>query len=200
MSRAPLLIVAIIAVSNPHVLSGQELPAAQVSAGYSYLASPSAIIVYGSDERGDASHSGWFAEAVGNITAHAGFVGQVSASYTTSTLSARAERAALRAYSFLGGGRATSRCCGRVAPFGQVLAGKVRVNANVTRGGGNVSRYPSDYFALLFGGGADIRIGAGTAGLHVAADVVRISRGGGDGFGPSGNTWRLLIGITAPMR
>ena len=199
MSRASLLIVAIMAVSKPDALSGQELPAAQISAGYSHLASPGAIIVYGSDESGDASHSGWFAEVVGNIYAHAGFVGQVSGSYTTSTVSGRGERAAHRAYSFLGGGRATSRCCRRVAPFGQVLAGMVRVNAHVTRGGRDISRMPVDYFALLFGGGADIRIGAGPAGLHLAGDFVSISRGT-NGFGPSGNTWRLRVGITGPMR
>lgn len=200
MSRASLLMVTIMAVTRPHALSGQQLPAAQISAGYSHLASPSAILVYGSDESGDASHSGWFGEVVGNISAHAGVVGQVSATYTTSTVSGKAERAAHRAYSFLGGWRATSRCCRRVAPFGQVLAGMVRVNAVVTRGERTIfSDYPNDYFALLFGGGADIRIGAGPAGLHLAGDVVRISNGN-DGFGPSGNTWRLLVGITVPMR
>jgi len=76
----------------------------------------------------------------------------------------------------------------------------VRVNAVVTRGERTIfSEYPSDYFALLFGGGADIRVGAGPAGLHLAGDVVRINNGN-DGFGPSGNTWRLLVGITVPMR
>ena len=69
MSRASLLIVAIVAVCTPQALSGQELPAAQISAGYSHLASPSAIIDYGSDESGDASHSGWFAEVAANMFA-----------------------------------------------------------------------------------------------------------------------------------
>ena len=72
----------------------------------------------------------------------------------------------------------------------------VRVNVEVTRGGPPIAEYPSDYFALVFGGGADIRMGAGPAGLHIAGDFVR----GNDGFGPSGNTWRLLLGITVPMR
>jgi hypothetical protein len=193
MSRASLLIVAIMGVCKPHALSGQELPAAQISAGYSYLTSPSAIIDYGSDESGDAPHSGWFAEVVGNMFDHAAFVGQVSATYTTSTVSGKAERATHRAYSFLGGGRATSRCCGRVAPFGQVLAGMVRVNGDVRRAERLITHLGSDYFALVFGGGADIPIGAGPAGLHLAGDVVRISHG-------KGNTWRLLVGITAPMR
>ena len=199
MARASLLIVAIIVMSTPHPLCGQELPAAQISAGYSHLASPDAIIAYGSDESGDASHSGWFAEVAGNMFAHAGFVGHVSATYTTSTLRSRAERARNRAYSFLGGGRATSRCCGRVAPFGQVLAGMVRVNVEIDRGGPPTRAYPDDYFAMTFGGGADIRMGAGPAGLHLAGVVVRINRGS-DGFGPSGTTWRLLVGITVPMR
>jgi hypothetical protein len=195
-SRASLLIATIMAASHPQSVSGQELPAAQLSAGYSHLASPSAVIVYGG---GDASNHGWFAEIVGNMAAHAGFVGQVSATYTGSTFTGRGERVTHRAYSFLGGGRATAGCCRRVAPFGQVLAGMVRINADVSRGGQDVSDHPVDYFGMLFGGGADIRLGAGPAGLHVGADVVRISRGS-DGFGPSGNTWRLLVGMTVPMR
>ena len=195
MSRALLLIVAIMTLCKPRLVFGQELPGAQISAGYSHLADPGAIIVYGS---GETSNHGWFAEIVGNMAAHAGFVGQVSATYTRSTSTGRGERVANRAYSFLGGGRATSRCCQRVVPFGQVLAGMVRVNAEVTRGQ-RVSQFPADYFALVFGGGADIRIGTGPAGLHLAGDIVRVSRGS-EGFDPTGNTWRLLAGLTFPMR
>ena len=49
--------------------------------------------------------------------------------------------------------------------------------------------------AFVYGGGADIRMGSGPVGLHVAADVFRLRD-----YGQGSGSWRMLVGITAPMR
>ena len=190
-----------VAVIVPVNALAQEVPGAQFAAGYSHLGSPNVVPSNTTDETGDAPHAGWFAQVIGNVTPHAGLVAEVSGTYTRGTLLSRNWRGTKRIYTFLGGGRATSRCCRTVAPFAQVLTGFVykteKVNSN--GGAGSIANYADRYFALMFGGGADVPLGR-SIGLHVAADVVRIYRGGDYGGDYSPNTWRLHIGVVAPMR
>lgn len=196
-----------LVLSNPVAVFGQDLPAAQVAGGYSYLTRPNAILVgvisdeppdASSDEGGSAPGSGWFAEIVGNTMPYAAVVGQVSATYTTGTLNSRRWRGEDTAYTFLGGPRFSSRCCGAVVPFAQAMVGWVRTDADITTDVPNqVVKWSDSYYALVAGGGVDIRAG-GKVGVHVAGDVMRTSRGhqGSD----YDRTWRLQAGFVVPMR
>jgi hypothetical protein len=190
--HAPTFFI-ICAFAAPIPVLAQESPAAQAAAGYSHLANPNLVMTYGSDETGHASHSGWFAEVIGRVAPHVGVIGQVSATYTSGTVSGRAERTRDRAYLFLGGSRVTGRCCGVVVPFGQVMAGLVRLSGTIT--GSRSSTITDVTSAFVYGGGADIRMGSGPVGLHVAADVFRLRD-----YGQGSGSWRMLVGITGPMR
>ena len=185
----------------------QDVPAAQVAVGYSYLTRPNAVLVRSisdeptgtsSDQGGSAPRSGWFGEIIGNITPYAAIVGQISATYTTGTLNSGAWRGNDTAYTFLGGGRASLRRQAAVVPFGQVLVGWVRTDADVTEGASTRILMLSDnYYALVAGGGADIRLG-GNVGIRAAVDVMRTSRG--YQAGDYDRTWRLQAGLIVPMR
>jgi hypothetical protein len=182
----------------------QDAAPVQVSGGYSYLTRPNAILVSvitdepsgtSEDEGGKAPGSGWFGEIVGNITPYAAIVGQVSATYTTGTLNSKGWRGEDTAYAFLGGGRATLRRR-VVAPFGQVLLGMVRTDADVTSSSG-IARWSNNYYAIAAGGGVDLRAG-GNVGVHVAVDMMRTSSGRGGGA--YDGTWRMQAGLVVPMR
>jgi hypothetical protein len=193
------ILFGVLAVSVPAF--AQDVPAAQVAGGYSYLTRPNAVLVgaiqdelphSSSNQGGSASGSGWFAEVIGNITQYVGIVGQVSATYTSGTLNSRAWRGDDTAYAVLGGGRASLRNP-NVVPFAQVLFGWVRTEADVTEQASRpVANFSDNYYALAVGGGADIRLG-GAVGVHLAADVMRTSR-------DSDRTWRVQAGLIVPMR
>ena len=198
-------LLGVLAASVPAF--AQDVPATQVAGGYSYLTRPNAVLVQvisdepphsSSDQGGSAPGSGWFAEIIGNITPYAAIVGQVAATYTTGTFNSRAWHGNDTAYTFLGGGRASLRRQAAVVPFGHVLVGWVRTHADITEGASNrVGLFSDNYFALVVGGGADIRLG-GHVGIDVAADVMRTSRG--HQAGDYDRTWRLQAGLIVPMR
>jgi hypothetical protein len=153
-------LLGIAVLVSPVSLLAQDAPPVQVAAGYSYLTRPNAVLVgvisdqpagTSDDEGGSAPGSGWFAEIIGNITSYAAIVGQVSATYTTGTLNSRAWHGEDTAYAFLGGGRASLRRRD-VVPFGQVLLGLIRTDADVTEGtSGRVGQWSDHYFALSAG-------------------------------------------------
>jgi hypothetical protein len=150
-----------------------------------------------SDQDDSASGSGWFAEIIGNVTSNAAIVGEVSAAYPTGTLNSRAWSGEGTAYTFLGGGRASLHGR-RVVPFGQVLVGWVRTEAEIAEGSSDrVTQWSDNYWALAAGGGADIRLG-GNLGVHAAIDLMRTSRGSQSG--DYTRTWRMRAGLIFPMR
>ena len=197
MSRGSSAFFLVLWLGTPAALFAQAVPAAQVSGGYSYVTNPTTVMADTSDETGEAPRSGWFADVIGNITPHIGIVGEVAATFTTGTLLSRNWHGTHHAYLFLGGARATSRCCRRVVPFGQVLAGALRINNKLRDGGGHVGSYSSTRLSFVVGGGANIRLG-GPVGLRFAVDGLFVGRG--RAFGADGKTWRMLGGVTVPMR
>jgi hypothetical protein len=187
-------LLGIAVLVSPVSLLAQDAPAVQVTAGYSYLTRPNAVLVgVISDQPAGTSDD----ELVCRNYWNAAIVGQVSATYTTGTLNSRAWHGEDTAYAFLGGGRASLRRRA-VVPFGQVLLGLIRTDADITEGtSGRVGQWSDHYFALSAGGGVDIRLG-GSIGVHVAADVMRTSRG--RQALDYDRTWPLQAGLILPMR
>jgi len=141
----------------PASIYADELPRAQIAAGYSYLRVISADIDY---------PSGWFASGTWNVTDVLGISGEVGGSSRSSQVPGLP---ALNSneYNVMGGLRVGRRS--PIAPFAQALIGLVRFTNSF-----NVSE--SD-FGMQFGGGLDLKL-YGPFGARVEADYRSITIGG----------------------
>lgn len=178
--RSVLLCVIVLAAALP--AEAQELPALEVSAGYTLLRVQRGFGVNLSDVK-ETLH-GWYAEAAATETSLLSLVGQAAGNYAT----VNGQR--VKVYEFAAGPRLNRRSGGRTV-FGQFLIGVAHyrphgpersTNATLHVGGG-ISLGPSDGFGFRLGGDYELiftegshllspETGERTHGVRVTAGVV----------------------------
>ena len=186
-----LLLVAGLLLAFPLVSLAQDAPKAEIFGGYSYL----------NPKDGDDLH-GWNASVTGNINKWFGLKADFSGYYDT-------EKTAFAKFSqsnhlFLAGGQFTYRKNDRVQPFAHLMAGtaysrfKSRVNCPLTPTTVACTPFNSTisdtHFALVAGGGVDLKVANALAVRLIQADYLYVRD---DGFNV--HSLRLSTGLVVRL-
>lgn len=181
--------------------SAQNLPAAEVSAGWRLLTLPNAF-----EDQTETMPLGWYADVAGNLNRVFAVVGEVGGNYKNFTETETQFGATVRVdadinlHTFLGGVRVSARQVPAFTPYAQALFGLARAAGNVkgeiTLAGRTIqtideSESDSD-FAFDAGGGVNFNISNAYA-VRVGASYLRV--GGSDG----GNAFRFGVGVVVPF-
>lgn len=151
----------------------QEVPAGDVSGGYSFVR----------DQELEENFQGWVGSAAFNLSPWLGVVGEVGGNYKT--LSAFGTDVDLSVHTFAGGVRTSFRGSSSVTPFAQLLVGAARASGSVL----GVSESDTE-FMVQPGGGVDVWFQP-TVGLRIGGDYRRILEDSG------ANEFRFHAGIVA---
>jgi len=142
-----LFFIAALALALPIIAQAQDSPRTEIFGGYSYLRLD--------DVNDDRDLNGWNASVNQNILKWLGFKADFSGHYGNSTV-ILGTGADLNTYLFLMGPQFSLRKFDRFQPFGHVLLGVARVNADsyVTHG----PEFHDSAFAMAVGGGLDVKV------------------------------------------
>jgi opacity protein-like surface antigen len=143
-----LFFIAALALALPIIAQAQDSPRTEIFGGYSYLR-------LDDDLNDDRDLNGWNASVNQNILKWLGFKADFSGHYGDSRV-IFGTGADLNTYLFLFGPQFSLRKFDRIQPFGHVLFGVVRANADsyVTRG----PSFSDTAFAMAVGGGVDVKV------------------------------------------
>ena len=179
----------------------QDLPRAELSAGWRLLTVPDAL----EDGESQTLTKGWYVDVAGNLNDVFAVVGEVSGAYKSFDETIVEFGAAIDVdadidlHTFMGGIRFSARQNPRFVPFAQALFGVARsgfsVEGSATFGGQTIRLDESGSetdFAFDAGGGVNFSVSDGL-GVRVGASYLRI--GGDDG----GNGFRFGVGIVMPF-
>ena len=164
-----LLITVSFLLALPLVALAQDAPKVEVFGGYSYL----------NPKDADDLH-GWNASVTGNVNKWFGIKTDVSGYYDSANVPGIA-KVNLSSYLILAGGQFTYRGNERVQPFAHVMAGttydRIRTRVSCTPGTLGCSafangRFSDAGFALVLGGGVDLKVAKALAVRLIQADYV----------------------------
>jgi hypothetical protein len=180
-----LLLTVSFLLALPLVALAQDAPKVEIFGGYSYL----------NPNDGDDLH-GWNASVTGNVNKWFGIKSDFSGYYEGYNTVGGA-KVRVSDHFFLAGGQFTYRGNDRVQPFAHVMAGTVLLRAKTNRicsatTAGCVSevRVSDSGFAMVLGGGVDVKIAKALAARLIQADYVYVRN---DGFNNHG--FRLSTGL-----
>ncbi len=180
--RKFLMIMAVVV--SPVWLLAQDVPKAEVAAGYSYL------------RTGGQGFNGFHAQVTGNRNEWLGLTGEVSGQFAGQSVNVPGVGGAsahVRTYTFLFGPTLSYREKGKFVPFAHLLAGIAHGSASgqTTVLDQTINFSTSDTgFGLALGGGVDYQINEAFAVRPVQIDYVSINAGGGHA-----NAFRYSLGI-----
>jgi opacity protein-like surface antigen len=137
-----LVLVAVLLFGFSVLAVAQDVPAAEVFGGYSYLRADTQL----SDV--NLNMNGWNANIAVNANKYVGVVAEIGGYYGTIE-----NVADVKAYTVMFGPRISVRK-GRVTPFAQALFGFAHISGDVS--GVNVAK--ENDFAMAYGGGVDISV------------------------------------------
>src|SRR5262245_43042468 len=143
-----LFFIAALALALPIIAQAQDSPRTEIFGGYSYLR-------LNDDLNDDKDLNGWNASVNQNILKWLGFKADFSGHYGNSTF-ILGTGADLNTYLFLFGPQFSLRRWDRIQPFGHVLFGAVRANADSFVTGG--PHFSDTAFAMAVGGGLDVKV------------------------------------------
>ncbi len=180
-----LLLTVSFLLALPLVTLAQDAPKVEVFGGYSYL----------NPNGGDDLH-GWNASVTGNVNKWFGIKSDFSGYYEGYNTVGGA-KVRVSDHFFLAGGQFTYRGNDRVQPFAHLMAGTVLLRSRATRNcalttAGCLSdvRISDSGFALVAGGGVDLKIAKHLALRLIQADYVYVRNNGINDHG-----FRLSTGL-----
>jgi Outer membrane protein beta-barrel domain len=180
-----LLITVSFLLALPLVALAQDAPKVEVFGGYSYL-----------NPNGGDDLNGWNASVTGNINKWFGIKSDFSGYYTSYNTVGGA-KVRVSDHFFLAGGQFTYRGNDRVQPFAHLMAGTVLLRSRTTRNCPANSltclsqvKISDSGFALVAGGGVDLKIAKHLALRLIQADYVYVRN---NGFNDHG--FRLSTGL-----
>lgn len=144
--RKLLFILTLLSTFSSFALAQDDVPAAEVFGGYSYLRTASGY---------DTDAHGWNASASFNVSRHVGFKADFGGHYYSETVSGI--KATSNTHTFLFGVQGNLRSTDRVNPFVHALFGVAHENASLSTGTTKAA-FSDNGFAMAFGGGVDVKL------------------------------------------
>lgn len=181
-----LILIASLLLALPLVALAQDQPKVEIFGGYSYL-----------NPNDDDDLHGWNASVTGNLNKWFGLKADFSG-YYESYDGIAGSKIKVRNYFFMSGGQFAYRKSDRIQPFAHVMAGTVLLRLKqknipcpaTVLGCVNSFSASDTGFAMMFGGGVDLKIAKSLAARLIQADYVLVRNEGETGHG-----FRLSTGL-----